>query len=96
MAATFPEKPFRVPLTKWSFSMNPGPFNLKEHVLITIFAGCGASGAYAVSIVTMVKAFYHRSLHPVAAMLLVQTAQVHFDNSQHIKNREGIKKILLK
>ncbi|KDO59176.1 hypothetical protein CISIN_1g037647mg [Citrus sinensis] len=42
MAATLPSKPIRVPLTKWTFSMNPGPFNLKEHVLITIFANCGA------------------------------------------------------
>ncbi|KAK0601663.1 hypothetical protein LWI29_026194 [Acer saccharum] len=76
MAATLRSEPIRVPLTPWSFSMNPGPFNLKEHVLITIFANCGASGVYAVSIVTMVKAFYHRTLHPVAAMLLVQTTQL--------------------
>ncbi|KAH9804310.1 Oligopeptide transporter 1 [Citrus sinensis] len=75
MAATLPTKQMRVPFTKWSFSLNPGPFNLKEHVLITIFAGCGASGVYAVNIITIVKAFYNRSLHPVAAMLLVQTTQ---------------------
>ncbi|KAK0602328.1 hypothetical protein LWI29_032328 [Acer saccharum] len=76
MAATLQSEPIRVPLTPWSFSMNPGPFNLKEHVLITIFASCGASGVYAVGIVTIVKAFYHRTLHPVAAMLLVQTTQL--------------------
>ncbi|ESR65874.1 hypothetical protein WN944_002272 [Citrus x changshan-huyou] len=76
MAATLPTKQMRVPFTKWSFSLNPGPFNLKEHVLITIFAGCGASGVYAVNIITIVKAFYNRSLHPVAAMLLVQTTQL--------------------
>ncbi|KAJ4725318.1 putative Oligopeptide transporter [Melia azedarach] len=76
MAATLPTKQIGVPFTKWSFSLNPGPFNLKEHVLITIFASCGASGVYAVGIITIVKAFYHRSLHPVAAMLLVQTTQL--------------------
>lgn len=81
MAATLPTKQMRVPFTKWSFSLNPGPFNLKEHVLITIFAGCGASGVYAVNIITIVKAFYNRSLHPVAAMLLVQTTQVQLDIS---------------
>lgn len=76
MAATLPSKPIRVPFTKRSFSLNPGPFNLKEHVLITIFANCGAGGVYAVYIITIVKAFYKRALNPVAAMLLAQTTQV--------------------
>ena len=26
-----------------SFNLNPGPFNIKEHVIITIFANCGVS-----------------------------------------------------
>ena len=30
--------------------LNPGPFTIKEHVLITIMAGVGASSAYAVSV----------------------------------------------
>ena len=76
MAATLPEKQIKVPWTKWSFSMNPGPFNLKEHVLITMFANAGAGGVYAVGILTIVKAFYKRSLHPGAGYLLVQTTQV--------------------
>jgi len=76
MAATLPERPIKLPFTGWSFSMNPGPFNLKEHVLITIFANSGAGGVYAVNIITIVKAFYHRSLHPVAAFLLSQTTQM--------------------
>ncbi|CAN1334207.1 Oligopeptide transporter 5, partial [Linum perenne] len=76
MAAVIPSIVIRVPLTKWSFSLNPGPFNLKEHVLITIFANCGAGGVYAVAIITAVRAFYHRGIHPAAAMLLVQTTQL--------------------
>ncbi|KDP39295.1 hypothetical protein JCGZ_01052 [Jatropha curcas] len=56
----------------FSYRSNPlGPFTLKEHVLITIFASCGASGVYAVNILTAVKAFYRRPIHPVAAMLLL-------------------------
>lgn len=78
MAATLPSKQIKFPFTNWSFSLNPGPFNMKEHVLITIFASCGSSGIYAVGIITIVKAFYHRTLHPLAAMLLVQTTQVHY------------------
>ncbi|CAN8230410.1 unnamed protein product [Cochlearia groenlandica] len=76
MATTLPVKKFRLPGTNWSGSLNPGPFNMKEHVLITIFASAGADGAYATSIVTIVKAFYHRSLNPAAAMLLMLTTQL--------------------
>lgn len=32
----------------WRWSMNPGPFSIKEHVLIGIIASAGASGAYGV------------------------------------------------
>ncbi|PQQ20305.1 oligopeptide transporter 1-like [Prunus yedoensis var. nudiflora] len=76
MAATLPTRKFRVPFTKLLFSMNPGPFNLKEHVLITIFANSGAGGVYAVHIITIVKAFYKRGQHPAAAFLLAQTTQL--------------------
>lgn len=30
-------------------SLNPGPFTIKEHVVVTIMAGVGAVSAYAVS-----------------------------------------------
>lgn len=76
MAATLPTKRIQVPFVGWSFSLNPGPFTMKEHVLITIFASCGANSVYALNVVTIVKAFYHRKLHPVAAMLLSQTTQL--------------------
>ncbi|KAL5735617.1 hypothetical protein ACOSQ2_030405 [Xanthoceras sorbifolium] len=84
MAATLPTRVFHVPLTNWKFSLNPGPFNLKEHVLITIFAGCGAGGVYAVHIITIVKVFYKRSLHPVASMLLAQTTQLVFTRTRKL------------
>ncbi|GER45957.1 oligopeptide transporter [Striga asiatica] len=76
LARVLPEATFTVPFLGWAFSLNPGPFNLKEHVLITIFASCGSSGVYAISIVTIVRAFYHRQLHPLAAWLLAQTTQM--------------------
>ncbi|XP_050248507.1 oligopeptide transporter 1-like [Quercus robur] len=76
MAAYLPSKPIRFPFTKWSFSLNPGPFSLKEHVLITIFASAGAGGVYAVHIFTSTNAFYKRKISPVAAFLLSQTTQM--------------------
>ncbi|GJU18362.1 oligopeptide transporter 7-like protein [Tanacetum coccineum] len=39
---------------KWcQFTLNPGPFNVKEHVLITIFANSGAGNPYAIHIVSV-------------------------------------------
>ncbi|KAL6661181.1 hypothetical protein ACP70R_000565 [Stipagrostis hirtigluma subsp. patula] len=78
MAACLPRKTVRIRGTKWSFSLNPGPFNLKEHVLITIFANTGANSnsVFAINIITIVKAFYRREIHPLAAMLLTQTTQL--------------------
>ncbi|XP_047310164.1 oligopeptide transporter 1-like [Impatiens glandulifera] len=76
MATYLPKKAVRLPGTKWSFSMNPGPFNLKEHVLITIFANSGSSSVYAVDILTIIKAFYYRPIHPLAAMLLTLSTQM--------------------
>lgn len=76
MATSLPTKLVRIPLTNWSFSLNPGPFSLKEHVLITLFANAGASGPFALDIVTLMKAFYHRRINPVAALLLSHSTQV--------------------
>lgn len=76
MAATLPTKAIHFPFTKWSFTLNPGPFTLKEHALITIFASAGSSGVYAINIITIVKAFYHRDIHPLAAFLLALSTQV--------------------
>ncbi|GMJ14115.1 ARABIDOPSIS THALIANA OLIGOPEPTIDE TRANSPORTER 1, oligopeptide transporter 1 [Hibiscus trionum] len=76
MAAYLPRKSLTIPSTKWSFSLNPGPFNMKEHVLITIFANSGSTNVYAVNIITIVKAFYHGQIHPLAALLLAQTTQM--------------------
>lgn len=76
MAAVLPTRKFRVPFTTWEWSMNPGPFNIKEHVLITIFANAGAGGAYAINIVTIVKAFYKRKLTYFVALLITTTTQM--------------------
>lgn len=61
---------------RFEFSLNPGPFNVKEHVLITIFANSGAGNVYAIHIVSSVKIFYKRSMTFLVALLVVLTTQV--------------------
>jgi OPT oligopeptide transporter protein len=43
LAKVLPAWDIHVPFTPWSFNMNPGPFSVKEHVLITITAASGAT-----------------------------------------------------
>ncbi|KAH6558795.1 hypothetical protein KP509_1Z045000 [Ceratopteris richardii] len=80
MAAALPTGYYAVPLFGWKFTLNPGPFNIKEHVLITIFANAGVSfgggDAYSVGIVNIIKAFYKKNIHFVAAFIIVLTTQV--------------------
>lgn len=75
MARVLPRRSMRVPGTKWRFSLNPGPFNVKEHVLITIFANTG-HGANGTSVVNVVKAYYKRRMDFVPSMCFVMASQV--------------------
>ncbi|KAK0593670.1 hypothetical protein LWI29_036988 [Acer saccharum] len=62
--------------TAFEFTMNPGPFNIKEHVLITIFANSGAGTVYAAHILTAVKLLYKRELTFLPAFIVMMTTQV--------------------
>jgi hypothetical protein len=70
MESVLPNKFIRFPRTKWALSLNPGPFNLKEHVLINIFVNAGSNTVSAMGIITIVKAFYHGRIDAAPAMLL--------------------------
>ncbi|KAK9036631.1 hypothetical protein V6N11_078625 [Hibiscus sabdariffa] len=75
MAKTLPHRVF-FENTGWEFTMNPGPFNMKEHVLITIFANSGAGTVYATHILSAVKLYYKRKLTFIPALLVMLTTQV--------------------
>jgi hypothetical protein len=49
MAAILPRHKFNV--FGWRFTLNPGPFNRKEHMLITIMANCAISTPYMGNII---------------------------------------------
>lgn len=62
---------------KWcEFTLNPGPFNIKEHVLITIFANSGAGTVYATHILSAVKLFYKKEFAFLPAFIVMLTTQV--------------------
>ncbi|KAM3207463.1 hypothetical protein ACQJBY_062610 [Aegilops geniculata] len=78
LASALPRRAFRVAGREWS--LNPGPFSMKEHVLISIFANAGFAfgngNAYSVMIVDIIRAFYRRSISFLAAWILIITTQV--------------------
>ncbi|KAI5117567.1 hypothetical protein M0805_009645 [Coniferiporia weirii] len=46
--------------TVFGFSLNPGPFTVKEHVLVTIMGGVAAASAYATDVIAVQHVFYHQ------------------------------------
>ncbi|KAG7963175.1 hypothetical protein I3843_09G106200 [Carya illinoinensis] len=78
MAATLPRREYS--LLGWRFSLNPGPFNIKEHVIITIFANSGVSygggDAYSIGAITVMKGYYKQNLSFLCALLIVLTTQI--------------------
>ncbi|KAG0199495.1 hypothetical protein BGX28_007253 [Mortierella sp. GBA30] len=82
LARVLPTREFRIPYFiptskfGFSFTLNPGPFSIKEHVLIGTMAACNTSTAYAVDIVILQKVFYHDEKPFIAGLLLVLTTQI--------------------
>ncbi|CAL0307276.1 unnamed protein product [Lupinus luteus] len=78
LASVLPTKEYN--LLGYRFSLNPGPFNMKEHVIITIFANCGVStgggDAYSIGAITVMKAYYKQTLSFLLALVIVLTTQM--------------------
>ncbi|KAK3842640.1 MAG: OPT family small oligopeptide transporter [Linnemannia gamsii] len=56
--------------------LNPGPFNIKEHVLVALTANCAGSIAYAVDITVIQKIFYDQYYGFLANLLLILCTQL--------------------
>lgn len=76
MAATLPSNPVKVPGTKWTFSMNPGPFNIKEHVVVSILATTGLEVPFGTTVMGIRRIFYHKYLNFWIGLLMIMTSQV--------------------
>lgn len=58
------------------FSLNPGPFSKKEHLLTSILAGSGSSAAYAGEIISVQDLYYHTDLGLIGSLLLLLSTQL--------------------
>ncbi|XP_075486129.1 oligopeptide transporter 6-like [Primulina tabacum] len=62
--------------TRFEYTLNPGPFNVKEHVMITMLANAGAGSVYATHILSAIKLYYKKSLGFIPAFILMMTTQL--------------------
>ncbi|KAF9987269.1 hypothetical protein BGZ65_004435 [Modicella reniformis] len=74
MARVLPTHQFNI--FGWKFSLNPGPFTMKEHVLIGTMVACNSANAYAVDIVVLQKLWFNSEKPFIAGLLLVLTTQI--------------------
>ncbi|KZP32187.1 OPT oligopeptide transporter [Athelia psychrophila] len=74
MARYLPTTRFRTFGYVWSF--NPGPFNIKEHVCITVMANVVVGGAYATDIVAAQRVFYGQQLGWSYQIMLILSTQI--------------------
>lgn len=63
-------------LGPFSIDLNPGPFSIKEHVLVAIISSSGATSAYASDIINIQELFYHQHMPYLASLTLLLTTQI--------------------
>ncbi|KAJ2159811.1 hypothetical protein GGF46_002751 [Coemansia sp. RSA 552] len=74
MAWALPTRTWSLFGYKWS--MNPGPFTIKEHVLISLMSNSSAFMALTVDIFAVLRLYYNPSFPLWAALLLMLSGQV--------------------
>ncbi|KAH8120611.1 glutathione transporter [Phellopilus nigrolimitatus] len=60
----------------YSWSLNPGPFNIKEHTLITVMSNVVASGAYATDVIATQRMYFNQHWGLGYQLLLCLSSQV--------------------
>ncbi|KAF4543396.1 Oligopeptide transporter [Lasiodiplodia theobromae] len=71
MAKVLPAWQVRVPFTNWGFNLNPGPFSVKEHVLITISAASGATYNLGYAPISMAELYFDTKVNPAVAIFFM-------------------------
>nr|CAG8445277.1 4059_t:CDS:10 [Entrophospora candida] len=74
MADVLPKKQYQI--CKWKFSLNPGPFNIKEHVCIAVASAAGGGTAYGTDIIAIQQLFYGESANFLMGISLLLSTQM--------------------
>ncbi|KAF1817669.1 OPT oligopeptide transporter [Eremomyces bilateralis CBS 781.70] len=68
LANVLPAWRVRIPFTKYGFSLNPGPWSIKEHVLVTVTAASGATSSMMGIPIALASLLYGETIHPAIAI----------------------------
>jgi hypothetical protein len=71
LAKYLPAWEVKIPFSKRSFNLNPGPFSVKEHVLVTIAAASGATYNLAWSPISLSELYFGHKINPAVAMFFM-------------------------
>ncbi|KAF2259850.1 putative oligopeptide transporter [Lojkania enalia] len=71
LAEILPRKIIRIPYANFSFNLNPGPWNIKENVLVTVTAASGATSNAAWAPISLAQLYYNTYIHPAAAIFFM-------------------------
>lgn len=71
LARILPAWIIRVPGTTWSFSLNPAPWSIKEHVLVTLTAASGATYNMGYTPIVLAELWYGERIQPAVALFFM-------------------------
>ncbi|KAJ5105173.1 hypothetical protein NUU61_002520 [Penicillium alfredii] len=71
LARVLPAWVIRLPGKRYAFNLNPGPWNIKEHVLVTLTAASGATYNIGYTPIVLSELWYGQRLHPAIGIFFM-------------------------
>ncbi|RKF79772.1 Oligopeptide transporter 8 [Golovinomyces cichoracearum] len=71
LAKVLPAWYIKIPFTKYGFNLNPGPWSVKEHVLVTLSAASGATYNLAYAPVSIAELYFGQKINPLIAIVFM-------------------------
>ena len=71
LAKILPASFIRVPFTRFGFSLNPSPWSVKEHVLVTISAASGATYNLGYTPIALSELYFGEVINPAIAIFFM-------------------------
>ncbi|KAJ5092700.1 hypothetical protein N7456_008561 [Penicillium angulare] len=71
LARTLPAWNVGLPGTRFSFNLNPGPWSIKEHVLVTVTAASGATYNMGYTPIVLAELWYGTKINPAVAIFFM-------------------------
>jgi hypothetical protein len=71
LSRILPAVDVKIPFTKWNFNTNPGPFSVKEHVLVVIAANAGAFYNLGYTPLSLAEVYFGERVNSAVALFFM-------------------------